>query len=65
MIQLTRFNGEVFVLNADLIQYVEARPDTYITLTNSERIIVREPVEEVVHRAVDYARTLRLLPRAA
>lgn len=65
MIQLTRFNGEVFVLNADLIQYVEARPDTYITLTNSERIIVREPVEEVIHRAVDYARTLRLLPRVA
>src|SRR5689334_19624460 len=35
MIKLTRLGGEVFVLNADLIRYVEARPDTFITLTNN------------------------------
>ena len=33
MIKLTRLNGEVFVLNAELIRSVESRPDTYITLT--------------------------------
>ena len=62
MIKLTRLNGEEFVLNAQLIQYVESRPDTYITLTNSERFIVREPLAEVVRRAIDYVRLTRLLP---
>lgn len=62
MIKLTRINGEEFVLNAELIQYVECRPDTFITLTTSERIIVREPVEDVVRRALDHARSIRFVP---
>jgi flagellar protein FlbD len=59
VIQLTRLNGEAFILNADLIQYVESRPDTYVTLTTSDRFIVRESMEEVVRRAIDYSRTIR------
>ncbi len=37
MIKLTRINGEEFVVNADLIQYVERRGDTFVTLTTQER----------------------------
>jgi flagellar protein FlbD len=62
MIKLTRMNGEEFVLNAELIQYVESRPDTFITLTTAERVIVKEPVEEVVKRSVDHARSVRFVP---
>lgn len=62
MIKLTRMNGEEFVLNAELIQYVESRPDTFVTLTTTERLIVREPVEEIVKRTLDYARTVRFVP---
>ena len=40
MIQLTRLDGEAFILNADLIKYVEQRPDTFITLTSNDRIVV-------------------------
>jgi flagellar protein FlbD len=61
MIQLTRLNGEAFILNAELIQYVESRPDTYVTLTTEDRFIVRESMEEVVRRAVEYSRTIRQL----
>lgn len=63
MIQLTRLNGEQFVVNADLIRYVESRPDTYVTLTTNDRLIVRESTDEVVRRTIDYARLIRLLPR--
>ena len=56
MIELTRFNGEHFVLNADLIEIVEATPDTVIRLTNGKKVIVREKVETVVERALAYAR---------
>ena len=62
MIKLTRLNGEEFVVNADMIRYVESRPDTYVTLTSNERVIVKEPVAEVVRRALAYARAVRALP---
>ncbi len=62
MIKLTRMNGEEFVLNAELIQYVESRPDTFITLTTTERVIVKEAVDEVVRRTIDHARAVRFVP---
>lgn len=62
MIKLTRINGEEFVVNADLIRFVESRPDTYITLTSEERLIVLEPVDEVIRRSIEYARAIRLVP---
>ena len=62
MIKVTRLNGEEFVVNAELISYVERRPDTYITLTTNDRFLVRESVEEVVERSVSYARSVRMIP---
>ena len=60
MIKLTRLNGDEFVVNAALIQFVESRPDTYVTLTSDDRIIVRESVEEVVKRSISYSRAIRM-----
>lgn len=62
MIELTRLDGETFVLNADLIKYVEARPDTFVTLTTGERVVVTETMNEVVKRAVTYQQVKRLIP---
>ncbi len=59
MIQLTRLNGKAFVLNADLIRTVEERPDTTVTLVNGDTLIVKEAMEEVVRRAVEYGRAVR------
>lgn len=65
MIKLTRLDGEQFVLNADLIRYVERRPDTFITLTSGERIVVAESMDEVVDRAVGYQQQKQFLPTLA
>jgi flagellar protein FlbD len=62
MIKLTRLDGEVFVLNAELIRYVESRPDTYVTLVSGERVLVRESMDEVMQRAVAYQQSKLLLP---
>ena len=62
MIRLTRLDGEAFILNADLIKYVEQRPDTFITLTSNDRIVVTESPEQVLERTIDYQRQKRLLP---
>lgn len=61
MITLTRLNGQKFVINAELVRMVEERPDTTITLTNGEHVLVRENMQEVVERAIEYGRRLRTL----
>lgn len=62
MIRLTRFDGEQFVLNAELIRFIESRPDTYVTLTTGERLLVRESMDEVMARAIAYQQQKVLLP---
>ena len=59
MITLTRLDKRVVVVNAELINMLEATPDTIITLINGDTLLVRESVEEVVERAIDYARQVR------
>jgi flagellar protein FlbD len=62
MIKLTRLGGEQFILNADLIRYVESRPDTFITLVSGERLVVAEEMQEVMDRAVRYQQSKYLIP---
>jgi flagellar protein FlbD len=64
MIKLTRLDGEPFLLNAELIKYVEQRPDTFITLTGGDRIVVGESPDEVLRRTLDYHRSKRLVPES-
>ena len=62
MIKLTRLDGEAFVLNAELIRYVERRPDTFVTLTSGDRIVVSETMDEVIDRAVQYQQQKHFMP---
>lgn len=56
MVSLTRLDGVAIVLNAELIESIEAVPDTIITLTNQKKVTVIEPVREVVERVMRYQR---------
>lgn len=58
MIKLTRLRGAggELVVNADLIETVEATPDTVITLTTGHKFIVKESVDEVIRLVVDFRR---------
>ncbi len=56
MIVLTRLNDRTIVLNAELIKMIESTPDTLVTLINGDTIMVRESVEDVVAKAIDYQR---------
>ena len=59
MITITRLDKRVIVLNADIIKTLEATPDTIVTLLNGDTIVVRESVEQVVQRIVEYQRQVR------
>ncbi|MCX5784685.1 MAG: flagellar FlbD family protein [Elusimicrobia bacterium] len=54
MIKLKKLNGFEIVVNAELIESVEATPDTVINLATGNRFIVRDSVDEVVARVVEY-----------
>jgi flagellar protein FlbD len=62
MIKVTRLDGESFLLNADQIRFVESRPDTFVTLVGGERVVVREPMDEVLGRCLEYQRAKHLVP---
>ena len=47
MIIVTRLHGPSLALNCDLIERVEATPDTVLTLVDGSRYVVREVVDKV------------------
>jgi flagellar protein FlbD len=59
MISLTRLNGHQFVVNAEKIRYIESTPDTIVCCDTGEKMMVRETLQEVMRRAIEYARTIR------
>ena len=59
MIMVTRLNGSELVINAELIETIEATPDTVVTLTTGKRVIVAESVAQVSRRALAYRRALQ------
>jgi flagellar protein FlbD len=59
MITLTRLNGQAFVVNAEKIRYVEQTPDTLICCDNGEKMMVKETLQEVIRRSIDYSRMVR------
>ena len=58
MICLTRLNHAPIVLNADLIEYIERTPDTVITLTTGQKVVVREAPEEVIELVRRFRRSI-------
>jgi flagellar protein FlbD len=58
MIQLTRLNHIPMILNSDLIEHIEVTPDTVITLTTGQRLLVLESPEEVVEKVISFRRAI-------
>lgn len=58
MIRLTRLNKNEIAINCDLIEWIEAEPDTRVRLVSGECILVRETVEEVIRLVADYRQSL-------
>jgi flagellar protein FlbD len=62
MIRLTRLNHQPIVVNAELIEYLEATPDTVISLVNGQKMTVLESLEQVMREILDYQREIREKP---
>jgi len=58
MIALRRLNNQPIMVNADLIESLEATPDTVVTLTSGNKLIVRDTMEEIQAKIIDYNRKI-------
>ena len=58
MIKLHKLNGSEFVMNTELIELVEAIPDTRITLITGNQFIVKENVDFVIEKIKEYRRQI-------
>ncbi|MFB1049567.1 flagellar FlbD family protein [Paraliobacillus sp. JSM ZJ581] len=54
MIEITKFTGETFTLNALYIEQIQSFPDTTITLINGKKLVVRETHSEVIEAVDQY-----------
>ena len=62
MIMVTRLDDTVQFLNTDLIQSVRSTPDTVIMLTDKNVLVVKESIEEVTRRILEYQKSLKGTP---
>ncbi|PCJ61887.1 MAG: flagellar protein FlbD [Planctomycetota bacterium] len=62
MINLTKLNKKEFILNGELIKFIENVPDTLITLINGEKVFVLETSEEVILKVIEYNRMNKYIP---
>ena len=60
MIKVTRLDNREFTVNADMIEFIESTPETILSLSSGRKVVVREPVDEVVRRIIEYRH--RVLP---
>ena len=62
MINLTRLNGAEIVVNANVVESLEATPDTVLSLTSGQKLAVRETISEVVEKVIRYQRQVHTSP---
>lgn len=48
MIIVTRFKGERFALNTDLLLRIDSSPDTILTMIDGTKFLVIEPIDEII-----------------
>ena len=58
MIRLTRINKTALAVNGDLIKFIETAPDTVITLSTGEKVVVTESVEQIIDLIIQFRRVI-------
>lgn len=59
MIKVSRLDGSTLVVNAELIEVVEATPDTVLSLTSGTKLVVHESLDEVLSLVMAYRQRAR------
>lgn len=58
MIKLTGFNNKEIYLNEDHIEKLESVPESVITLTNGNKYIVEDSIEDIIRKIIEYKKSI-------
>ena len=58
MVKVTRLDGVEYYINPHQIEYIEMKPDTTLLMLSGKHIVVREKVDEVIARIVEYRKLI-------
>ncbi|ORX24239.1 flagellar protein FlbD [Thermoanaerobacterium sp. PSU-2] len=58
MISVTKLNGDEFVVNADMIEFIEETPDTVISLISGKKVVVKERKDDIIRKVIEYKRKI-------
>ncbi|SKC74391.1 flagellar FlbD family protein [Maledivibacter halophilus] len=58
MIYVSRLNGEILAVNSDLIEFIEANPNTVISMTTGRKIVVNENVDEIIVKILEHKKRI-------
>lgn len=64
MIQLTKRNGERFLLNHQQIESIEMIPESKIVMMNRDYFIVKESPDQIIRRITEYSAKVQDVHRA-
>ena len=62
MIKVCKIDGEEIVINAELIETIQATPDIIITLTTGKKILVEENIDEIIDKVISYRKNILYCP---
>lgn len=66
MIHLHKLNGQEIVVNAELVETIEEHgTETVIRLNNSNRFVVKESVNDVIQKAIEYRQAVNAANKEA
>jgi flagellar protein FlbD len=54
MIKVTRLNGLEYYINPHQIESIEIKPDTTLLMLSGKHVVVKETIEEIIDRIVEY-----------
>ena len=58
MVKVTRLNGNEYYINPHQIESLDLHPDTTLLMLSGKYIVVKEGVDELIDRIVEYRRRI-------
>ena len=58
MIEVTKLNDKKIVINCELIEYIEANPDTVISLTTGNKFVIKENLDDTINKVIKYKKRI-------
>lgn len=58
MIVVTRLDGRQYWINPHQIESIELNPDVTLLMLSGKKVVVKDSVEEILNRIVEYRRRI-------